>query len=127
MAVDIYDVYYDFGDKPNPLERLRHRLHLLGKLLSLLCCLWIAVVGTVLVRDLTPDDLEHHRAPVMQERVKTCTGEFAQRFACTNTLLISGEHSGATALLARLGVTLILPVIALTMWRGVMRKAERLC
>lgn len=127
MAVDIYDVYYDFGDKPNPLERLRQRLHILGRLLSMLCCLWIGVVGTVLVRDLTPDDLEHHRAPVMQERVKTCTGEFAQRFACANALLIDGEHSGATALLARLGLTLLLPTIALTMWRGVMRKAERLC
>lgn len=126
MAVDIYDVYYDFGDKLNPLERLRQRLHVLGKLLSALCCLWIAVVGTVLVRDLSPDDLKHHRAPLIQERVKNCTGEFAQRFACADAVLLNGQNNGATALLARLGVTFLLPTIAWTMWRGVMNKAERL-
>lgn len=126
MAVDIYDVYYDFGDKPNPLELLRQRLHVMGKMLAALCCLWIAVVGTVLVRDLSPDDLKHHRAPTIQERVKTCSGEFAQRFACADTILLKGQNSGATALLVRLGVTFLLPTIAWTMWRGVMSKADRL-
>lgn len=118
MAVDSYT--------PNPLEVLHQRLNTLGKMLSALCCLWIAVVGTVLVRDLTPNDLEHHRAPVIQDRVSHCEGEFSQRYACADAILLNGQQTGATAFFARLGVTLLLPTIAWTMWRGVMIRAERL-
>lgn len=110
----------------NPLEALYARLLLLGKVLSALCCLWVAVVGTVLVRELTPNDLEHHRAPVTQERVNQCEGDFARRYACADTILLNGEHRGASQLLARLGVTLILPTVAWIMWRAVMARAERL-
>lgn len=117
MAVDTYS---------NPLETLHHRLDMLGKLLSMLCCLWIAVVGTVLVRDLTADDLEHHRAPLIQDRVSRCEGEFSRRYACADAILSKGQKNGAGELLARLGVTMILPSIAWIMWRGVMRRANRL-
>lgn len=110
----------------NPLEVLYARLMLLGKVLSALCCLWIAVVGTILVRELTPNDLEHHRAPVIQERVNQCEGDFARRYACADSILINGEHRGASQLLIRLGVTLILPTTAWIMWRAVMVRAERL-
>jgi hypothetical protein len=112
--------------EPNPLEVLHARLQLLGKVLSALCCLWIAVVGTVLVRELTPNDLAHHRAPVIQARVGQCEGDFARRYACADTILINGEHTGATQLLMRLGVTLMLPTVAWVMWRGVLSRAERL-
>ncbi|MBX9633927.1 MAG: hypothetical protein K2X44_03005 [Magnetospirillum sp.] len=118
MAVETYDT--------NPLGVLHERLNTLGKALSALCCLWIAVVGTVLVRDLTPNDLEHHRAPLIQERVSHCEGEFSQRYACADAILLNGQQNGAAELLARLGVTLILPSIAWVMWRGVMTRAERL-
>ncbi|MBC7951324.1 MAG: hypothetical protein H7Z12_05805 [Rhodospirillaceae bacterium] len=118
MAVELSD--------SNPLEVLHQRLNTLGKVLSALCCLWIAVVGTVLIRDLTPDDLEHHRAQIIQERVARCEGEFSQRYACADAILLNGQQTGAAELLARLGVTLILPTIAWAMWRGVMARAERL-
>lgn len=109
-----------------PLDVMYDRLIVLGKLLSALCCLWIAVVGTVLVRDLTPNDLEHHRAPLIQERVNQCEGDFARRYACADNILINGGQRGATQLLARLGVTLILPSVAWVMWHGVMGRAQRL-
>lgn len=118
MTVEHYD--------SNPLEVLHQRLNTLGRLLSALCCLWIAVVGTVLIRDLTPDDLKHHRAPQIQDRVARCEGEFSQRYACADAILLNGQQTGAAELLARLGVTLILPTIAWTMWRGVMTRAGRL-
>ena len=110
----------------NPLEVLHHRLHVLGKMLSALCCLWIAVVGTVLVRDLTPNDLEHHRAPVVQDKVAGCQGEFSQRYACADAILINGQQNGAAEILIRMAVTMILPTIAWGMWRQVMARAERL-
>jgi hypothetical protein len=118
MAVEFYH--------SNPLEVLHQRLDKLGKMLSALCCLWIAVVGTILIRDLTPDDLEHHRAQIIQNRVAQCEGEFSQRYACADAILLNGQQTGAAELLARLGVTLILPTIAWVMWRGVMVRAERL-
>jgi hypothetical protein len=109
-----------------PLDVLHARLTLLGKLLGLLCCLWIAVVGTVLVRDLTPNDLEHHRAPVIQDRMSQCEGDYSRRYACADAILINGGQRGASQVLARLGTTLILPCIAWVMWRGVIGRAERL-
>lgn len=111
---------------PNPLEVLYARLALLSKMLSAVCCLWIAVVGTVMVRDLTPDDLQNHRSPVIQDRISQCEGDFARRYACADTILINGEHRGAGQLLLRLAVTLFLPTVAWVMWRGVMLRAERL-
>lgn len=111
---------------PTPLDVLHARLTTLGRLLSALCCLWIAVVGTVLVRELSPNDLEHHRAPVIQDRMTQCEGDFSRRYDCANTILVNGGQHGATQLLARLGVTLILPSVAWVMWRGVMLRAERL-
>lgn len=110
----------------NPLDVLYDRLTFMGKVLSALCCLWIAVVGTVLVRELTPNDLEHHRAPAIQERVNQCEGDFSRRYACADAILINGGQHGATQVLARLGVTLILPSVAWVMWRGVMLRAQRL-
>lgn len=111
---------------PNPLEVLYLRLSFLGKMLSVVCCLWIVVVGSVLIHELTPNDLEHHRAPIIQERVSQCEGNFARRYACADTILINGEHRGAGQVLMRLGLTLLLPTVAWVMWRGVMAQAERL-
>jgi hypothetical protein len=110
----------------NPLERLSRRLHVLGQVLSFLCCAWIGVVGQALLAELTPDDLEHHRAPAVQERLHACEGEFSQRYACADTILLSGQRNGAGAVLARLGLTLMLPAIAWTMWRRVTQRADRL-
>ena len=110
----------------DPLERLYERLSLLGKALGVVCCLWIAVVGTVLIRDLSPDDLKHHRAPQVQERVGQCEGDYARRYACAETILVDGGQEGASAVLLRLCVTLFLPGVAWFMWRGVMTRAEQL-
>lgn len=113
-------------DRTHPLETLSRRLHFMGKVLGVLCCAWIAVVGTALMGELQPDDLEHHRAPAVQQRVKSCEGEFAQRYACTDAILLSGGRNGAGAVLLRLGLTLMLPTIAWTMWKQVMERTDRL-
>ena len=110
-----------------PLEVLSCRLHFLGKLLGMLCCAWIAVVGTALMHEMTPDNLEHHRAPVMQERVKSCEGEFQQRFACADAILLNGQRNGAIEVMMRLALTMLLPSVAWGMWRAVMSRADRLC
>jgi hypothetical protein len=117
MAEESYD---------SQLEQLHRRLQMLGKVLSVLCCVWIAVVGTVLVRDMTSNDLEHHRAPITQDRMAGCQGDFAKRYACADAILIRGQHNGATEILTRMGVTMILPTIAWFMWRRVMARAEQL-
>lgn len=113
--------------RTDPLERLSRRLRFLGKMLAMLCCAWIAVVGSALMREMTPDDLEHHRAPVVQDRVKGCGGEFQQRYACTDAILLSGHRNGAVEVMLRLGLTLLLPSIAWTMWKAVVARADRLC
>ncbi|CAA7619694.1 hypothetical protein [Magnetospirillum sp. UT-4] len=111
----------------HPLSLLSRRLHLLGKVLALVCCAWIAVVGPALMRDLNADQLGNHRSPQVQERVKGCDGDFASRYACTDLILLAGHRDGAVEVLRRLGLTLMLPTIAWAMWRAVMDRTDRLC
>lgn len=108
------------------LEMMSRRLHFMGRLLGVLCCAWIAIVGSALMREMTPDDLEHHRAPLVQEKVKACEGEFHRRYACTDNILLTGQRNGAIEVMMRLGLTLLLPTVAWAMWKIVTDRADRL-
>lgn len=110
----------------NPLEILYHRLHLMGQLLTVLCLTWIGVVGVTLLSEVTTDTLGHHRSPAMREKLKQCEGSFAQRFACSEPLLLQGERGGAFQIILRLSATLILPGTAWAMWRAVLRRTDSL-
>ncbi len=109
-----------------PLIVLRRRLDRLGRLLSGLCMAWIAAVGLDLTLQLTPDDLEHHRAPTIQDRVHQCEGDYADRYNCTEAVLLDGQRGGAEAVLLRLVVTMALPAVAWGVWSVVMRRTRRL-
>ncbi|MBR9970930.1 hypothetical protein [Magnetospirillum sulfuroxidans] len=111
----------------NPLETLSHRLHIMGNVLGFLCCAWIAVVGTTLLAEINADNVGNHRSPAMVERMKECDGAFAQRFACTDDILLRGERGGATEVFLRLLATVMLPAVAWSMWRAVLDKTDRLC
>lgn len=111
----------------NPLETLSHRLHMMGNVLGFLCCAWIAVVGSTLMAEINSDRIGHHRSPAMIEQMKECDGAFAQRFACTDDILLRGERGGASEVFLRLLATLMLPGVAWTIWRAVMEKTDRLC
>lgn len=112
---------------PNPLETLSRRLHVLGNVLGFLCCAWIAVVGSTLLGEINADTVGNHRSPMVVERMKECDGAFAQRFACTDDILLRGERGGASEVFLRLLGTLMLPGIAWAMWRAVVEKTDRLC
>lgn len=114
-------------NRRNPLEALSHRLHIMGNVLGFLCCAWIAVVGTTLLAEINAENIGNHRSPAMMERMKECEGSFAQRFACTDDVLLRGERGGATEVFLRLLATLMLPSVAWSMWRVVMDKTDRLC
>lgn len=115
------------SENRNPLEILRSRLHVMGQVLTVLCLTWIGVVGLTLLQEVDTDTLGHHRTPAMREKLKQCEGPFAQRFACSEPLLLSGERGGAFEIVLRLSATLILPGTAWTMWRAVLRRADNLC
>jgi len=107
-------------DERNPFAVLQRRMRKLGTLLKLLCLAWIVTVGVILIAELTPEDLHNHRSAAVQDQVHGCAGEFTERFACTQELLLSGERHSALSVLERLGVVIILPSIAWTVWRVVM-------
>jgi hypothetical protein len=109
-----------------PLQRLYHRLELLGRLLTILCCLWVGVVANVLMSEAPPDLVPNHRSPAVQEQISKCEGPFSARFNCTDTILVKGGRQGAYALLQTLAATMLLPTVAWTMWHGVMDRARRL-
>lgn len=110
----------------SPLSTLLHRLQILGRLLALLCVGWVGAVGFELAVELSPDDLQNHRSPVVQEKVAACDGAFSQRYACTQTILLDGERISAGTMAVRILVTLVLPGIAWSVWTAVIRRTERL-
>lgn len=99
----------------------------MGNVLGLLCCAWIAVVGTTLMAEMNVSHLENHRSPAVVTRMKECEGTFSQRFACTDTILLQGERNGASEVFLRLLATILLPAVAWSMWRAVIEKTDRLC
>ena len=111
---------------PNPLQILSRRLHMMGNLLAFLCCAWIGVVGVTLLRDVNADHLHNHRSPQTQRQLQECEGSFAQRFACTDDILLQGGRLGASEVALRLLGTLVLPTVAWSMWRAVLERTDRL-
>ena len=104
----------------NPFAVLQRKMRRLGNLLKLLCLAWIVCVSVLLNAQMTPEELQNHRAASVQEQIRDCPGEFTQRFQCTQALLLSGERGSAVAAATRVGISLILPSIAWTVWRVVM-------
>jgi len=94
--------------------------------LCALSCLWIAVVGLTLVNQLTPDDMENHRSQMVQEQVRACPGDFAERYDCTEAILLKGERSAITEVVKRLGAALILPGFAWAVWWRVLRSIRQI-
>jgi hypothetical protein len=106
--------------------RLYHRLQRLGRLLAALCVAWFVAVTVLMSAELTPEDLQNHRAPSIRTRVHACDGGFRQRFDCAQTILDRGEDDGAGVVLLRLATASILPAIALGMWSVILRHARHL-
>jgi len=104
----------------NPFAVLQRRMRLLGTILKFLCLAWIVTNGVMLTAEMTPEDLQNHRAASVQDRVRNCPGEFARRFDCTQDILLAGEQMSTVSVIERLAVSVILPAIAWTVWRVVM-------
>ncbi len=110
----------------DPLDVLRARLALMGKALDVLCLLWILVVGIISLGDMSADDLAHHRAPAVQEKIKSCEGRYAARFDCTDVILQDGHRVGMENLGLRVLAIFLFPALAQIIWRWVMTRASRL-
>ena len=111
---------------PHPLIVLQDRLDRLGKVLAILCLIWVGTVCEQVLTDLTPSDIEHHRTPVIRERLQQCEGEFAERFDCTQAILLDGERTSMGTILLRLAAISTLPVIAWGTWIVTMRRCREL-
>lgn len=105
---------------------LHARLDRMERVLAVLCLCWIAVVGWHVFTGVGEEDLGHHATPPMQERMKACEGEYAQRYQCKQDILINGDRSGLILVLERLSVTFGLPGVAWSVWLMLRRRTERL-
>jgi hypothetical protein len=112
--------------EPHPLIILQGRLERLGQVLGILCLTWVGGVGLPLLAELTPDDMAHHRAPTIRERVHQCEGPFAERYDCAEAILLNGERVGTGAVLLRLAIAGGLPAIAWITWTIILRRSREL-
>lgn len=111
----------------NPFPSLLRRLHRLGRILNILCVAWIAVVGASLLWEMTPEDVENHRAKIIKTRLTYCSDDsFSRRFDCASAILLDGGRNGALDVLARLGLTVAFPALAWGVWGRIMRRTRDL-
>ncbi len=110
-----------------PFTMLIRHMRLLGYALAVLCTAWVTVVGLSLLVGMTPDELHNHRSPIIKEEIAQCSGPFAERYDCSEDILLSGERVDVGALAVRLGVTALLPGIAWGVWAMAMRRTLQMC
>ena len=98
---------------------IQRRMVKFQRTLALLTLLWVAVVGLLLMAQMTPEDMVNHRSSVVQHEVQNCSGTFDQRYDCTETILLAGQWQGLLEVIKRIGLTLLLPAVAWGVWWGV--------
>ncbi len=107
------------------LADVERRMRTLGNLLAALCVAWMAIVGILMLDQLTPRILQNHRDPAIMKQVKDCRGpSYARKFRCAQTILLTGERVGAFEVLLRVIAVIALPTIAWLVWRFVMRRVR---
>lgn len=110
------------ADRHELLSALQRRMDRWERVLCAWSLAWIVIVGLGLVTQMTPDDMENHRSQTVQGEIHACQGDFAQRYDCTQTILLAGERHGIVAVIERMALTLFLPSVAWSVWWSVLRR-----
>lgn len=97
---------------------------LFGWMLVLVSIAWLGTVGWQMVLQMPADLLENHRSKSVQERMRRCEGTFRERYACKETILVSGGRAGFTVWLDRLLFTFVPPATVWAVWVAVRRREE---
>lgn len=111
----------------DPFASLIRHMRLLGHALTVLCLAWVAVVSLALLFDLKPNQMHNHRSPEVKAEIAQCTGEFAERYNCSEDILLSGERIDVASLALRVAVTMLMPGIAWAVWTAAMRRTRQMC
>jgi hypothetical protein len=111
----------------DPFATLIRHMRLLGHALTVLCVAWVAVVSLALLFELRPNQLHNHRSPEVKEQIAQCSGEFSERYDCSEEILLSGERIDVVSLALRVAVASVLPGIAWAVWTAAMRRTRQMC
>jgi hypothetical protein len=104
------------------LSAMQRRMDNCERILCAWSVAWVVIVGLALVSQMTPEDMENHRAETVRGEIRACHGAFEERYECTETILLTGERHGIVAVVERIGLTLLLPSVAWGVWWAVLRR-----
>ena len=108
------------------LMAVQRRLRYYQHMLVILSFVWVALVGFNLLSQMTAEDMANHRSQIIQERVHACSGDFNERFDCTQNILLAGQRTGAWEFLKRISLTLLLPSVAWAVWWIVLKRIRQM-
>jgi hypothetical protein len=96
-----------------------------GWLVALACVVWMGASGWMFFGEVPANMFENHSAPVVQERMRNCEGNFHQRFNCKQAILLNGERWGFAVMLDRLLLMMAPPVTAWIVWSALRGNSRR--
>lgn len=114
-------------EKDRFLLMVQRRVMRYQQALVALTFVWIVLVGAGLIAEMSPEEMSNHRSQIIQEQVHSCSGDFNERFDCTQDILLAGQRAGVWEVIKRLGLTLLLPSVAWSVWWAVLRRIRRIC
>ena len=113
-------------EKDRILWLLQRRMRRYQRTLVLLTLVWVVMVGVGLVAQMSPEDMSNHRSQIIQEQIRACSGEFSQRFDCTQDILLDGQRTGIWEVIKRISLTFLLPSVAWGVWWVVLRRIRQI-
>lgn len=72
---------------------------------------WMAWAGWDQFGNLSPDDIENHSSPAVQERMRDCSGTFKQRYECKENIVIESGRSTFNDMLGRMAIVVVPPIL----------------
>jgi hypothetical protein len=76
--------------------------------------IWLSMSTYMQFLDVDPNEYSFH-SPEIEQKMKACTGSFAQRYRCKEDLIIDKGHEGFIVWMGKVALVLAPPII---LWSG---------
>lgn len=100
----------------------RRRRRIGDMVVTVACLLWLGVSGWLLFSDMPPEIFDNHNSKAMQDRMRTCEGNFHKRFECKQQMLLTGERWGFAVALDRILLMCAPPITIWIVWSAIKRR-----
>jgi hypothetical protein len=73
--------------------------------------IWVVWAGWDQFANIPASEIENHASPIVQERMRDCSGTFKQRYECKETIVIRSGRDTFVNMLARIAIVTVPPAL----------------